>query len=129
MMDKSEKVQLIRRGNELFNEGNVYQAMKIFVKSQYRDGILRAADIIYYEKKQPLIALKFYKMIKRQDRVDEILGRMVFAFSRFIKNDESDHLPGENKVLENGAEEEVDVNVHPKLRILAEEIIRKNEEK
>ncbi len=123
-MDNSERVELIRRGNELFNEGNVYQAMKIFVKSRYRDGILRAADVIYYDKKQPLVALQFYKMIKRQDRVEEILGRMVFAFSRFIKDDEVDD-PGGG--VDHGESEEIDIEIHPKLKILAEEIIRDNE--
>ncbi len=118
-MDKSEKVQLIRRGNELFNEGNVYQAMQIFVKTGYRDGILRAADFIYYDKKQPLMALKFYKMINRQDRVDEIFARMMFAFSRLVKDD---------KKTEN-SDEDIEVKVHPKLKILAEEIIREDEKK
>lgn len=119
-MDKSEKVQLIRKGNELFNEGNVYQALQIFVKTEYRDGILRAADYLYYDQKQPLAALKFYQMIKRQDRVDEIYGRMMFAFSKLVKEEDK------NSEVD---EEEIEVKVHPKLKILAEEILRDDENK
>jgi len=125
-MDKSEKVQLIRKGNELFNEGNVYQALQIFVKTGYRDGILRAADHIYYEKKQPLMALKFYRMINRQDRVDEIFGRMMFAFSKLVRDEEPSEEKNAPGTDENG---DIEVKIHPKLKILAEEIIREYENK
>jgi len=117
-MDQNERVLLIRKGNELYNRKKYDEAIKLYVKAEYRDGIMRVADYYYYDLKQPLSALKFYRLINRQDRIDEINARIMYAFSRMLAekniNDETD---------ENG---EVEVKVHPKLKILAEEIIRDN---
>ncbi len=118
-MKDEERVRLIRKGNELFNSGNMNEAVKIFVQTGYRDGITRVADHYYFELKQPLIALKFYRMVKRQDRVDEIFERMKFALNKMLRgSDEPETAP----------DEEIDVKIHPKLKILAEEILRDNNE-
>ena len=115
-MDEKQRIELIRLGNRLFNDGNIEEATKIFVKAEYRDGITRIADYHFYEKKQPLVALKYYKMVKRNDKVSEIFERMVFALGRLLgKKPPKVELPP--------------LKVSPKLKILAEEILRKNETK
>jgi hypothetical protein len=116
-MDAKMRVELIRKGNELFNKGDIELAAKIFAQTGYRDGLTRVADHFFYDKRQPLFALKFYKMVNRQDKVQEIYERMIFALGRLM---------GKNK------EQKVElppVKVSPKLKILAEEILRneKNE--
>lgn len=122
MKDK-EKVKLVRAGNEHFNNGNIAEAIKFFVKAGYRDGIMRVADYYYYDKKQPLIAFKFYKMINRKDRVDEIFARMMFALGKLLRSK-----PDKEKTEENTLpDEDIEVKIHPKLKILAEEIIRDSE--
>jgi hypothetical protein len=129
-IDKEEKILLVRRGNEFFNKGNINEAIKLFVKAGYRDGIMRVADYYYYDNKQPLVALKFYRMINRQDRIDEIYARMMFAFGRLLRPpDESNEPTSDYERDKNSTDDEVEVKVHPKLKILAEEIIRKNEGK
>jgi len=123
-MDKEEKVALVRKGNEFFNKGDLKEAIKFFVKAGYRDGIMRVADYYYYDKRQPLVALKFYRMINRQDRIDEIHARMMFALGQWLKpssGKESDYERDKN------SDGEIDVKIHPKLKMLAEEIIRNNE--
>lgn len=124
-MNDEEKVALSRKGNEFFNNGNMTEAIKYFVKAGYRDGIMRVADYYFYDKKQPLIALKFYKMINRKDRIDEINARMMFAFNKMLSSSKDDAKPGAAAVESN---EEIEVKIHPKLRLLAEEIIRDNKE-
>jgi len=123
-MKDEEKVALARKGNEFFNNGNMTEAIKFFVKAGYRDGIMRVADYYYFDKKQPLIALKFYKMINRKDRVDEIFARMMFALNKMLRpvsNEET-----ETESSKSTSNEEIEVKIHPKLKILAEEIIRDN---
>jgi len=121
-MDKEEKVALVRKGNECFNKGDITEAIKFFVKAGYRDGIMRVADHYYYDNKRPLVALKFYRMINRQDRIDEINARMMFALGKWLKpSKEKDYDADKN------SDGEIEVKIHPKLRILAEEILRKNE--
>lgn len=115
-MDDKERVELIRKGNEYFNNGDMTKAEALFVKTGYRDGLTRLADYLFYEKKQPLFALKYYRMVNRQDRVDEIFERMVFAFGKLLGKE-----PPKQKV------ELPPLKVSPKLKILAEEILRNNQ--
>jgi hypothetical protein len=122
-MNDEEKVALSRKGNEFFNNGNMTEAIKYFVKAGYRDGIMRVADYYFYDKKQPLIALKFYKMINRKDRIDEINARMMFAFNKMLKSAKDEAEPESAGTPSN---EEIEVKIHPKLRLLAEEIMRDN---
>ncbi len=124
-MKDEEKVALSRKGNEFFNNGNMTEAIKYFVKAGYKDGIMRVADYYFFDKKQPLIALKFYKMINRKDRVDEIHARMMFAFNKMLSSSKEKVEPA---AAAGDSSEEIEVKIHPKLRLLAEEIIRDNKE-
>ncbi len=114
-MDDKSRVKLIRKGNELFNNGDIEKAIVIFVKTGYRDGITRVADYYFYEKRLPLNALPYYKMVNRQDKVDEINERMFFALGKMLgkKENQKVELPP--------------LKVPPKLKILAEEILRDQE--
>ena len=113
-MDTKLRVQLIRKGNELFNDGDIAGAIKIFESTGYRDGLTRVADYYFYDLKQPLVALKYYRMVNRKDKVNEIFERMMFAFSKLMgRNTTKVKLPP--------------VKVSPKLKILAEEILRDQE--
>ncbi len=123
-MDKEERVRLIRKGNELFNKGDITGAASIFVTTGYRDGITRIADYYFFDKKLPLVALKFYKMVNRKDKVDEIFDRMIFALGKLLK---SDSVNSGDSADDNTDSNEVEVKVHPKLKLLAEEIIRDSE--
>ncbi len=120
-MDSRERAALIRRGNELFNEGKIKEAIEIFVKTSYKDGIHRVGDFYFYDKRMPLIALKFYRMAGDKGKIDEIMMRMVYALGRWI---------GEDKIKD---ETPYKVNlpplkVSPKLKMAAREILEKHEE-
>jgi len=111
-MDQKTRVELIRKGNECFNKGEIDIAEKIFVKTEYKDGITRIADYWFFDKKQPLIAVKYYRMVGRKDKVDEIYARMMYAFGRLIGK-----IPEPKVSLP-------PLKVSPKLKIIAEEILR-----
>jgi hypothetical protein len=122
-MDKKERIELIRKGNMLFNEGEIEKASIIFRKTGYRDGLTRIGDYYFYEKKQPLIALKYYKMVNKTEKVNEIFERMVFALGKWI---------GEDKVKDSESSKKVKLpplKVSPKLKILADEILQRGKEK
>ena len=117
-MDKKERAALIRKGNELFNKGEVEAAVKIFLKTDYKDGIIRTGDYYFYEKKQPLLAFKFYKKANVQEKVNEIFERMVYALGRWIGEDKLKQQPAEKK--------EPSREVSPILKKAAEDILKKN---
>ena len=120
-LNDKERVALIRKGNELFNDGEIDKAVQIFIKTDYKDGLARAGDYYFYDKKSPLIAFKFYKMANMRDKVNEIFERMIFALSRWIGEDKVKDMPASPK------KEFIPVKISPKLKILAEEIIRDSE--
>lgn len=111
-MDKQQRIEMIRLGNRLFNEGHIDKALQLFVKANYRDGITRVADYFFYEKRLPLVALKYYRAVNRHDKVNEIFERMVFALGKLLGKDTSPKV------------ELPPLKVSPKLKILAEEILR-----
>ncbi len=111
-MEKKERATLIRKGNELFNNGEIEKATAIFVKTKYLDGITRVADHYFFDKKEPLTALKYYKAVNRQDKVNEIYERMLFALGKLLGKDNNRRV------------ELPPLKVSPKLKIYAEEILR-----
>lgn len=125
-MDSKERVELIRRGNEHFNKGEVEKAIALFVKTGYKDGLVRVADFFYYDRRMPLIAYKYYRMAGKQEKIDEIFGRMIMALSKWVKEDSG----SQSEVTpDSGVHVELPpLKVSPKLKIFAEEILRKQEE-
>ena len=67
-MDSRERAALVRKGNELFNRGEIKEAIEVFVKTGYKDGLHRVGDYYFYDKKLPLIALKFYRLAGDRER-------------------------------------------------------------
>jgi len=117
-MDSRERAALVRKGNELFNRGEIKEAIEIFVKTGYKDGLHRVGDFYFYDKKLPLIALKFYRLAGDRGKINEIMERMVYALGRWIRED-------------NGSDESKyrvelpPLKVSPKLKIAAREILEK----
>jgi len=70
-MTDEDRIGLIRQGNELFNRGDFKNSLKIFLATDYKDGIIRVADHLYYEEKQQVSAIKLYKKAGYQRKVDE----------------------------------------------------------
>ena len=121
-MTEKERVALIRKGNELFNDGKLEDAIKIFTATGYQDGLTRVGDLYFFDKKMPIIAYKYYKLAGRKDRINDIFNRMIFALQSLVKAGDGDAVPSKMKVTL------PEPKVSPKLKIAAEEILRRNED-
>ena len=76
----SEKAALNRKGNELFNRGEMEKARRIFITTGYSDGLSRIGD--YYKKKGRLVdALQMYWTAHNKKKSDELCVEL----SIFIK--------------------------------------------
>lgn len=95
-MDGTERVMLIRRGNELFNTKDYKNALKIYLAVEYKDGIGRIASIIEHEKKDKLSALKLYRQAGLHGNVDKIAYAMAQTVRFLIKEEK------EKEALEKG---------------------------
>ena len=70
-MTDQERVGLIRRGNELFNNGDITNALKIYLATNYGDGIIRVGDYYYFDKNDKISGVKLYKKAGHQKMVDD----------------------------------------------------------
>ncbi len=86
-MDNEDRIALIRRGNELFNTGDLKNALKIFLATDYKDGIIRVADHLYYEDKQTVPAIKLYKKAGLTRKVEEFAEKAAFTIQLFLQED------------------------------------------
>ena len=69
-LSSEQKVVLNRRGNQLFNEGFINEAQRIFVTTGYSDGLTRVGD--YY-----IEALRMYCLAKNKRKSDPIIDSLV----------------------------------------------------
>ncbi len=83
-LTSQQRVQLIRRGNEFFNEGNFEMARKIFLTLGYKDGLVRLGDS-YYEKGKPLEALRMYREADDRVKIDAMIARMAQVIKKWLE--------------------------------------------
>lgn len=131
-MDSRERAETIREGNRAFNEGDIRKARDLFIKADYKDGLIRLGDHFMYEKKMPLLAYGYYKKAGYQKRIDEIFQRMMWALSQWIGADKFKTEPSDPGVGENGGvpstsgfPDASQFQIHPMLRQTALDILKK----
>ncbi|MGL5255139.1 MAG: hypothetical protein ACRC9L_09140 [Brevinema sp.] len=89
-MDQTERAMLIRRGNELLNTGDTKNALKIFLATDYKDGIARVASIFEHEKRDPVSAIKLYKKAGLNGNVEHLAYTIAQVLRRLLAEDKQD---------------------------------------
>jgi hypothetical protein len=79
-----QKVLLNRKGNVLFNDGNIEDAQRIFVTTGYSDGLSRVGDT-YLSKKREFDALKLYLLAHNQRKSEPLIEKLAQIISSNIK--------------------------------------------
>lgn len=85
-LSSEQKVILNRKGNVLFNEGNIEAARRIFITTGYSDGLTRVADK-YVESKQEIKALKLYLLAHNERKTAPIYEKIAKSISMLIHDD------------------------------------------
>ncbi len=85
-IDLKEKTKIIRKGNKLFNDGEIEKAAKLFWHVDYKDGLIRVAEYLSYDLKKPFQALLYYKKAGMVSKSKEIIGRILWALEKMIKS-------------------------------------------
>jgi hypothetical protein len=89
-IDGNQKAALNRRGNMLFNSGDVEGARRIFLTTGYSDGISRVGD--YYKSQgKPLEALKMYWIAPDRTKADPLIVQLSEIISQLICKEEQVH--------------------------------------
>jgi len=75
-LSSEQKVVLNRRGNQLFNEGFINEAQRIFITTGYSDGLTRVGDY-YAARNNTLEALRMYCLAKNKRKSEPIIDSLV----------------------------------------------------
>ncbi|PKA23182.1 hypothetical protein [Leptospira meyeri] len=130
-MDSKERAALIREANTAFNAGDIRKARELFLKTDYKDGLIRLGDHFMYDRKLPMLAFGYYKKAGRQDKVDEIFQRMIYGLSVWLGRDKWKLPTPTNQVESTETKTSMPLNpddfvVHPILKAKALEILSSN---
>jgi hypothetical protein len=86
-VDGPQKAALNRKGNQLYNSGDIEGARRIFMTTGYSDGISRVGD--YYKSKSKMLdALQMYWMAHDRTKYEPILMQLAGILQTFIHEDE-----------------------------------------
>jgi hypothetical protein len=83
VLSREKRAALIRRGNELFNQGNLALAQRIFVTTKYSDGLIRMGDR-YRKGGKPLDALKMYWLAPAADKRAAVVEQIAQVMKHWL---------------------------------------------
>jgi hypothetical protein len=88
-MSREQRVALIRKGNDLFNQKQYDLAKKIFLTTGYSDGLIRLGDL-YMNQNMPLEAFRMYKLAPDRKKVDTMLEKTVEIVKKWLQEGEQE---------------------------------------
>ena len=88
-LETNNKVQLNRRGNELFNSGHIEQARRIFQTTGYSDGLIRVGDW-YHSQNRSVDALKMYQLAHDDERSGALIAKMALVVQNLLHEEGED---------------------------------------
>jgi len=97
-VESSQKAVLNRKGNQMFNEGNIDGAKKVFLTTKYSDGLSRVGDY-FRSKSRPLEALQMYWLAPDRTKSEPIIEQVAALLQGLIAENE------EKDVIQEGQEQ------------------------
>ena len=85
-LTQHQRTALIRKGNEVFNRGDVALAERIYRTTRYAAGLVRIGDW-YLGQNRPLEALSAYRSGRCRGRADLVVERMARVLSEWLKEE------------------------------------------
>ncbi|MBE6349488.1 MAG: hypothetical protein E7062_01875 [Spirochaetaceae bacterium] len=83
-LTSEQKAILNRKGNVLFNQGDFFNARRLFITTGYSDGMTRIGDKLYEDGKL-LEALKMYWLAHNARKYEPLLKLLAQTISSQIK--------------------------------------------
>jgi hypothetical protein len=90
-VDRPQKAALNRKGNMLYNAGDIEGARKIFITTGYSDGISRIGD--YYKSQNRLLeALRMYWIAPDRTKAEPLIMQLAATLQNVIHEEEIDKI-------------------------------------
>lgn len=83
-VEPDRKVKLNRRGNELFNNGDIEAARRLFQTTGYSDGLIRVGDKYLVDRK-PIEALKMYRLARDEKRSEALIATAALVIQNMLR--------------------------------------------
>ena len=90
VIDGSQKVALNRKGNVLYNSGDIEGARRIFQTTGYSDGLVRIGDF-YKSKGRPLDALRMYWIAPDRKKAEPIILQISAVIQNLLQDEGETH--------------------------------------
>ena len=87
VIDGEQKAALNRKGNILYNSGDIEGARRIFITTGYSDGLVRVGDY-YSSKGRPLEALKMYWIAPDRNKAEPIIMQLSTVIHNLVHDEE-----------------------------------------
>ncbi|MCL2602092.1 MAG: hypothetical protein FWD91_04685 [Treponema sp.] len=87
-IDATQKAALNRKGNILFNSGDVEGARRVFLTTGYTDGLIRVGDH-YNSQGRPLDALRLYWIAPDRKKAEAIIAQLSAVIQAMIQTEGS----------------------------------------
>ena len=84
-ISSQQRTVLVRKGNELFNKGEIEQAKRIFLTARYTDGIIRIGDH-YAKQNRPLDAFRMYWLAPERRKSEYMIEQMAGVIRKWLKD-------------------------------------------
>jgi hypothetical protein len=82
-LDGEKRAALIRKGNELFNKGEIGLAQRIFMTTRYSDGLIRIGDR-FVKDGRPLEALQAYWLAPAPDKRNALVEKIAQVMKQWL---------------------------------------------
>ncbi|MEI6873844.1 MAG: hypothetical protein WCL50_01805 [Spirochaetota bacterium] len=93
-----ERVRLNRKGNELFNRGEIETARRIFQTTGYSDGLIRVGDR-YLDASRAVDALKMYWLARDSSRSGPLIEKAALVIRKLLREQEGiNERPGQPRI-------------------------------
>ena len=90
-VEGSQKAALNRKGNQLFNAGDVEGARRVFMTTGYSDGLSRVGD--YYKSNDRLLeALKMYWIAPDRKKSGPLIEQLAGVMKSLLEEDEPENI-------------------------------------
>ena len=81
--DGADKAALNRKGNVLYNSGDIEGARRIFLTTGYSDGLARVGDY-YMSKGRSLDALRMYWIAPDRSKAEPIINQLAIVIQAML---------------------------------------------
>ena len=85
VLEGTDKAALNRKGNVLFNSGDIEGARRVFLTTGYSDGLVRVGDY-YNSEGRPLDALRMYWIAPDKKKAEPIIAKLSAVIQSMIND-------------------------------------------